>query len=804
MAETLIDINIDKEMEDSFLAYAMSVIVARALPDVRDGLKPVHRRILYAMNDLGIVSDKPHKKSARIVGEVVGKYHPHGDVSVYDTLVRMAQDFGYRYPLIDGHGNFGSIDGDSAAAMRYTEARMAKISVEMIKDLNKETVDFVSNYDGEEKEPVVLPSRFPNILVNGTTGIAVGMATNIPPHNLGEVVDGIVAYIDNHNLSTTELINYIKGPDFPTGALILGNKGIKKAYETGKGIISIRARAVIKEHSNGKQAIIVTEIPFQLNKSLLITRIADLVREKTIEGIADLRDESNRDGIRIVIEIKKDFNAHVVLNNLYKHTSLHTSFGINLLALVDGQPRLLGLKAIIEEYVNHQKVIIIRRTTFDLKKAEARAHILEGLKIALNNIDAIIKLIKEAKSEKEAKKELITKFSLTVVQAEAILELKLRRLTGLERKKIENELKDLLALIKELQKVLANENEILKIIKKELLIIKEKFADERRTEIDLNAIEYIEDESLIPIEDIVITLTNKGYIKRIPLDTYRIQNKGGIGVKGMTINEEDFIQQLLALTTHDFVLFFTNKGKVYRIKGYEVPEYGRQAKGIPIINLLPIESDEIINSMLMMPVKSDNQFLFFATKFGYVKRTRIKEFLNIRKTGKIAINLKENDELIGVRKTDGKKEIVLASSFGRMVRFDENEVRTIGRTATGVRGINLGGYKCVGVEIVDGHKDILVVSEKGYGKRTSIEEYRSTHRGSKGVKTLNVTEKNGDIVSFKAVEPDEDLIIITDNGIIIRIPVSQISRMSRVTQGVKLITLKDDQKVANVFNLIKD
>lgn len=799
MAENLVDVSISKEMEISFLDYAMSVIVSRALPDVRDGLKPVHRRILYAMITTGLTPDKKYKKSASTVGEVLGKYHPHGDIAVYDSLVRMAQDFTYRYPLVDGHGNFGSIDGDSAAAHRYTEAKLSKISMELLRDINKNTVDFVDNYDGSEKEPVVLPSRFPNILVNGTTGIAVGMATNIPPHNLSEVIDGTIAFIDNPEITTIELMEKIKGPDFPTGAIILGNSGIRKAYETGKGIITIRAKAEIED--NGKQNIIITEIPYQVNKSALISKIAELVREKVIEGISDLRDESNRNGIRIVIEIKRDFNANVILNNLYKHTALQTSYGINLLTLVDKQPRVLGLKEIIRKYVEYQQEIIIRRTRFDLDKAEKRAHILEGLKIALDNIDEVIKLIKSAKSDQEAMTGLISKFGLDQVQAEAILEMKLRRLTGLERQKIEDELKELLILIDELKLVLSSEKKVLGIIKEEMLQIKEKYGDERRTKIDMESIEYIEDESLIPVEEVVIILTNKGYIKRIPLDTYRIQNKGGVGVKGITINEEDFVQQLLVLTTHDYVMFFTNKGKVYRIKGYEVPEYSRQAKGLPIINLLPIDKDEFINSMLTIINEDTNNYLFFATKFGYVKRSELKEFENIRVTGKIAITLKESDELIGVRKTDGNKEIILASSKGRMVRFDEKEVRIMGRATTGVRGINLGNALCVGVEIVGKEGHILVVTEKGYGKRTNINEYRITHRGGKGVKTLNITEKNGNIVSFKVVDDSEDLMIVTSNGMVIRIPVSQISVMSRVTQGVRLIALKEDQRVTAVFNV---
>ncbi len=802
MAEKLINIDISKEMQTSFLDYAMSVIVSRALPDVRDGLKPVHRRILYAMVTTGLTPDKKYRKSASTVGEVLGKYHPHGDVAVYDSMVRMAQDFSYRYPLVDGHGNFGSIDGDSAAAHRYTEAKLSKISMELLKDINKDTVNFIDNYDGSEKEPVVLPSRFPSVLVNGATGIAVGMATNIPPHNLGEVIDGVVLYLENPDVSLIELMEKIKGPDFPTGALILGNSGIKKAYETGRGIITVRAKAEILEKT--KQEIIVTEIPYQVNKSSLITRIAELVREKIIEGISDLRDESNRNGIKIVIEIKKEHNANVVLNNLYKHTALQNSYGINLLALVDGQPRLLGLKDTIKEYASHQRIVVIRRTKFELERAEKRAHVLEGLKIALDNIDAIIKLIKAAKSDQEASNTLKERFSLTQIQADAILEMKLRRLTGLERGKIEEELRDLQLTIKDLKEILASEQKILDIIKTEMLAVKEKFNDNRRTKIDMTSIEYIEDESLIPVEEIIVTLTNKGYIKRIPVATYKTQNKGGVGVKGMTINEDDFVQQLQSLTTHDYILLFTNKGKVYRIKGYEVPEYGRQAKGLPIINLLPIEKEEVVNSMLVIKQKDITNYLLFATKFGYVKRTPLKEFEKIRLTGKIAISLKEQDELIGVKKTDGNQGIILASSKGRMVRFAEREVRVMGRTTTGVRGINLEDSLCVGVEITDEEKQVLTVTEKGYGKRTSVGEYRLTHRGSKGVKSLNITEKTGNIVAFKIVDNEQELMVITNSGMLIRIPVEQISVMSRVTQGVRLITLKGEQRVTAVFDIKKE
>ena len=801
--DKLIEVNISDKMESAFLSYSMSVIVSRALPDVRDGLKPVHRRILYTMFEEGFTPEKKYVKSANTVGNVLAHYHPHGDTSVYDSMVRMAQDFNYRYPLVDGHGNFGSVDGDSAAHQRYTESRLGKISLEMVRDINKNTVDFTTNYDGQRKEPVVLPSRFPNILVNGTMGIAVGMATNIPPHNLGEVIDGCLHYIDNPEISVFELMNYIKGPDFPTGACILGNSGIKKAYETGKGSITIRAEAIVEEKDN-RQRIIVTSLPYQVNKAMLITKIADLVREKAIEGISDLRDETSlKTGTRIVIELKKDANANVILNNLYKHTPLQSNFGINLLALSNGEPKVLNLKEIISKYVEFQYEVITKRTIFDLEKSENRAHILDGLKIALDNIDEVIKIIKEAKDETHAKKQLGEKFNLTEIQSDAILEMKLRRLTGLERTKIESELAELLKLIAEYKEILANSERVYQIIKEELLEIKSKYNDERKTKIDMTAIDFIEDEALIPTEEIIITLTNKGYIKRITSDTYRIQNKGGVGVKGMSTNEEDFVQNLITLSTHDYVLFFTNKGKVYRVKGYEIPQYSRQAKGLPIINLLPIEKEEVVNSILAISPSDSNGSLVFATKKGNIKKTNLIEFESIRVTGKIAISLKEDDELIGVREIVKGNNIMLASSSGRMVCFDEEEIRTMGRNAGGVRGINLGDAECVGIEIAIPNKEVLVVTEKGYGKRTKVEEYRVTHRGSKGVKTLNTTEKNGKIISFKIVDEEEELIIISDNGMIIKLPVSQISTMSRVTQGVRLISLKENQKVSAAFNVSK-
>ena len=798
MAEKLQELHFEKEIKKSFLDYAMSVIVARALPDVRDGLKPVQRRIIYGMNDLGATSSVAHKKSARITGDVMGRFHPHGDSSIYEALVRMAQDFSYIYMLVDGHGNFGSIDGDGAAAQRYTEARMSKISMELVRDINKNTVNFIPTYTAEEKEPEVLPSRFPNILVNGTTGIAVGMATNMPPHNLKEVIDGLVALIDNPDITLDELMQHIKGPDFPTGATILGNSGIRKAYETGKGIITIRSKAMIEEQKNGKAHIIVTEIPYTVNKALLISKIAELVRDKVIDGITDLRDESNRDGIKIVIELRRDANANVVLNNLYKHTSLQMSYGINNLALVDGEPKVLGLKQILERYLDHQREIIIRRTQFDLGKATDRAHILEGLKIALDNIDELVQLLKKAKNDEEALKEMMERYKLTEIQGKAILEMRLRRLTGLEREKIIEELKELEALIADLKDILNREERVLEIIKNESLEIKNKYGDERRTNIDMSAIDYIEDESLIPVEDSVITLTNKGYIKRINSEAYKTQNRGGVGVKGITTNEEDFVENMITLTTHDYLMFFTNKGKVYRMKGYEIPEYSRQSKGLPIVNLLPIEKDENVTAMLKVQKEDSAKYIVFCTQNGIVKRTDIKEFENIRQSGKIAITLKENDQLVAAKKTDGNNEIFIAASNGRMIRFNENEIRVMGRSASGVRGIEIDDGIVVGCEIaINGHK-ILVVTENGYGKQTDMEEYRLTHRGSKGVKALNITEKNGNIVAVKTIDGNEDLMISTNTGVVIRLSVSQISKTGRVAQGVKLINLKDNQKVSTV------
>ena len=790
--------NIVDEIEKSFLDYSMSVIVSRAIPDLRDGLKPVHRRILYSMFESGYTPDKQYRKCARVVGDVMGKYHPHGDSSIYDALVRMAQDFSYRYVLVDGHGNFGNMDGDGAAAMRYTESRLSKISLELLRDINKNTINFEPNFDETEMEPEVLPSRFPNILVNGTMGIAVGMATNIPPHNLGEVIDGCVAYIDNPDIDTDGLMQYVKGPDFPTGAIILGNSGIKKAYETGKGTITIRAKAEIEEEGN-KHRIVITEIPYGINTLELKKRIGELVRDKVLEGIADYHEETNlENGIKIVITLKKEANGSVVLNNLYKHTQLQTTFGINLLMLDNRTPRTLGLKSIISKYIDFQREVIIRRTQFELDKAEKRVHILEGYKIALDNIDEVIKIIKESKADAEAKEKLMSRFGFTEIQTDNILELKLRRLTGLEREKIEEELNALHIEIDRLRGILADNNKVLAIIKEELLEIKDKYGDERKTKIDMTAVDFIEDESLIPEENILVVLTHNGYIKRTTADTFKSQNRGGVGIKGMSTNDEDFVEHMINLSTHDYVLFFTNKGKVYRLKGYEIPEYSRQSKGLPIVNLLQIDKEEKVNTVININSEDECKYLLFATKKGIVKKTLVSEFENIRNSGKICITLRDDDELIDVKKTTGENLVLLGSSAGRMVKFNEEEIRVMGRTASGVRGINLEDSLCICCEIVNEEDLILLVTEKGYGKQTYVREFRQTKRGSKGVKALNITEKNGNLVAVEIVKPDKELVIMTDSGMTMRMPIDQISVLGRVTQGLRLIHLRDNQKVSTI------
>ncbi len=792
----IIDINIEKEMKKSYLDYSMSVIVSRALPDVRDGLKPVHRRILYAMNDLGMSPDKPYRKSARVVGDVLGKYHPHGDSSVYDAMVRLAQDFNTRYLLADGHGNFGSIDGDSAAAMRYTEVRMTKMAMEMLRDINKETIDYRPNFDETLQEPVVLPSRFPNLMVNGSSGIAVGMATNIPPHNLNEVIDGIVLLLDNPDTTIDELMEKIVGPDFPTGAFILGTSGIKSAYKTGRGKLKLRAVAEIEEHTRGRMRIIVSELPYQVNKANLIEKIAEHVREKRIEGISDLRDESDRDGMRIVIELKRDVNPNIVLNNLYKHTQMQVTFGVIMLALVDGEPKILNLKEMLTHYIAHQKEIITRRTQFDLNKAEARAHIVEGLRIALDNIDEIIKIIRGSKDDASAKEKLIASFKLSDIQAQAILDMRLRRLTGLERDKLDEEYRELIKQINIFKEILANERLIYNIIKEEILEIKEKYGDRRRTRIVPSSGE-ISIEDMIAEEDIVITLTHFGYIKRMPQDTYKTQRRGGRGIMGLTTRDDDFVEDLFITSTHDTILFFTNKGKVFSLKAYEIPEAGRQARGTAIINLLNIMGDERVSAIIPISSYEPDNNLVLTTKEGIIKKTKLEEFANIRKNGIIAINLRENDELIAVRKTDGNSELIVVTKQGMSIRFDEKDVRPMGRNAMGVKAITLEDKdEVVAMELVEDDKYLLVISENGFGKRTQLSEYRTQLRGGKGIKTYNIKEKTGEIVSAKVIDENDEIMMISHGGTIIRLNSKDISIMGRSTQGVTLMKMQDDKVVA--------
>ncbi|MEK4227856.1 DNA gyrase subunit A [Solibacillus sp. FSL H8-0538] len=797
--------NITTEIKTSFLSYAMSVIVSRALPDVRDGLKPVHRRILYGMQELGNTSDKPYKKSARIVGDVMGKFHPHGDSSIYDAMVRMAQSFSYRYMLVDGHGNFGSVDGDGAAAMRYTESRMSKIAMEMLRDINKDTIDFGDNYDGSEREPLVLPARYPNLLVNGASGIAVGMATNIPPHQLGETIDAVLALSENPAITTEELMEIMPGPDFPTGGLILGRSGIRRAYETGRGSIMIRAKVEIETKANGKETILIHELPYQVNKAKLIEKIAELVRDKKIDGITHLRDESDRRGMRVVIEIRRDANANVVLNNLYKQTAMQSSFGINMLALVDGQPKVLSLKEALYHYLEHQKVVIKRRTAFELRKAEERAHILEGLRIALDHIDEIIAIIRGSRNGDEARPQLMERFNLSERQAQAILDMRLVRLSGLEREKIEAEYQELQKLIVELKAILADEGKVIEIIQREMTEIKERFNDKRRTEITVGGMEMIEDEDLIPRENSVVTLTHNGYIKRLAANTYRSQKRGGRGVQGMGTNEDDFVEHLLFTSTHDTILFFTTKGKVFRTKGYEIPEYGRTAKGLPLVNLLNVEKDEKVTAMIRVDEFKEDAYFIFTTKTGITKRTPVSQFANIRTNGLIAIGLREDDDLISVRLTDGTKQIIIGTRDGMLVRFKEDDIRSMGRTAGGVRGIKLReGDHVVGMEIIEPGQEILVVTEKGYGKRTPEEEYRLQSRGGVGLKTMQITEKNGPMCAVKAVDGSEDIMLITINGMLIRMDVNDISIIGRSTQGVRLIRLADEEFVATVARVKKD
>jgi DNA gyrase subunit A len=801
--ENIVAVDIQQEMKKSYIDYAMSVIVSRALPDVRDGLKPVHRRILYAMNELGLTPDKPHRKSARIVGDVLGKYHPHGDSAVYDAMVRMAQDFSIRIPLIDGHGNFGSIDGDSAAAMRYTEARMSKIALEMLRDINKNTVDFIPNFDETLKEPVVLPSRFPNILVNGASGIAVGMATSIPPHNLGEVIDGVIKVIDNPDVEIKELLKVVKGPDFPTGAIIMGKSSIKEAYMTGKGKVTVRAKANIESVSGNRHIIVITEIPYQVNKSKLIEKIADLVREKKIDGISDIRDESDRKGMRIILELKRDVNPNVVLNLLYKYSQLQDTFSIIMLALVDGQPRILNLKDILVNYLNHQKEIVKRRTIYDLDRAEERAHILEGLRIALDNLDRVIELIRNSENVQTAREGLMKEFKLTEKQAQAILDMRLQRLTGLEREKIDIEYRELLEKIRYYKEILEKEELLYGIIKEELLEIKEKYADERRTKITHEAEEF-NVEDLIEEQEVAITLTHFGYIKRVPADAYRSQRRGGRGVTALTTKNEDFVEDIFITSTHNYILFFTNQGKLYRLKGYEIPEAGRQAKGTAIVNLLQLDSDEKMTAVIPIKNFDEDKFMVFATKQGIIKKTALSEYDTYRKNGLQAIGLKEGDELIKVRLTEGNNEIILGTKDGYAIRFSEDQVRDMGRTAQGVKAINLSeGDQVVGMEMVDPDADLLIVTKKGFGKRTRLEEYRPQGRGGKGLITYKITKKTGEVVGIRVVKEEDEVMLISKDGIVIRLNVKDISRMGRITQGVTLMKLDEGNSLVSIAKIKK-
>lgn len=804
--KNLIDVNLTSEMKTSFIDYAMSVIVARALPDVRDGLKPVHRRILYGMNELGVTPDKPHKKSARITGDVMGKYHPHGDSSIYEAMVRMAQWWSYRYMLVDGHGNFGSMDGDGAAAQRYTEARMSKIALEMLRDINKNTVDFVDNYDASEREPLVLPARFPNLLVNGATGIAVGMATNIPPHNLGETIDAVKLMMDNPEVTTRELMEVLPGPDFPTGALVMGKSGIHKAYETGKGSIVLRSRTEIEVTKSGRERIVVTEFPYMVNKTKVHEHIVRLVQEKRIEGITAVRDESNREGVRFVIEVRRDASANVILNNLFKMTQMQTNFGFNMLAIQNGVPKILSLRQILGAYIEHQKEVVTRRTIFDKEKAEARAHILEGLLIALDHIDEVIRIIRNSQTDAEAQAELMAKFKLSERQSQAILDMRLRRLTGLERDKIQSEYDDLVALIADLADILAKPERVATIIKEELEEVKRKFGDARRTELMIGEVLSLEDEDLIEETDVLITLSNKGYIKRLDQAEFTAQKRGGRGVQGTGVKDDDFVRELVSTSTHDHLLFFTNKGRVYRLKGYEIPEYGRTAKGLPIVNLLKLDEGESIQTIINVEQdRSDEAYLFFTTRQGLVKRTNVAEFSNIRQNGLKALNLRDEDELINVFLTDGNTDVVIGTKYGYSVRFNEAVVRNMGRSATGVRGVNLReGDKVVGASVVTDQDEVLIITEKGYGKRTMASEYPTKGRGGKGIKTANITEKNGPLAGLLTVKGDEDLMIITDTGVMIRTGVANISQTGRSTQGVKVMRLDQDAKIVTFTTVQPD